>query len=125
MPADEFNEALENEYGLEFVSKLADLFGTSYEATVYRLASAATDRVAIAGSLRHRFRKHELRQLEANRQQSLFGEVSTAKGLVPKYRRQSLHLSGACTDDHLIPWNKRYDDHQCTPQTNAAIDDDI
>lgn len=113
MPADEFNQVLGSEYGLATVPRLAALFGTSYEATVYRLASAATQRIAIAGLLRHRFRKDEIRKLERSRQQSLFDEVNTFQLPVAKYRRQSLHLSALCADDHVIPWNKSFEEHSC------------
>jgi hypothetical protein len=32
---------------------------------------------------------------------------------VPKYRRQSLHLSLRCGADHMIPWNKSFDTASC------------
>lgn len=116
MPADEFHEALEGEFGLGIVPRLAARFGTSYEATVYRLASAATG-VAVAGLLRHRLRKNEVR---SSRQPSLFGNHKVVRPATPKYRRQSLYSSDICTDEHLIRWNKSFEEASCVYRAHES-----
>jgi hypothetical protein len=112
MPIEEFSEALGDEFGLSAIPRLCQRFGSSYEATVYRLATAS-DQVAVAGSLRFRCRKDETRLLAARRQPFLFDEFSHGEVPMPKYRRQSLHTSDCCGPEHLIPWNKSFDEGSC------------
>ena len=109
MPEEEFVEECGDEFGLIDVPRLADRFGSSYEATVYRLATSY-DGFALAGRLTYRLRLSEQRQLRDARQQDLFrSNDSSHVGPTPKYRRQSLHCSPACGTRYLIPWNKSFD----------------
>jgi len=110
MPSEEFEQAANGRFGLKIVATLATRFGSSVEATVYRLATAY-DGVAIAGLLRHRLRKGE-RRLECT-QQYLFDHDTDDQKRAPKYRRQSLHLSLGCDAAHHIPWNKSFDEKSC------------
>jgi uncharacterized protein DUF955 len=113
MPQEEFLEEIGGDFGLHLVPSLAARFGSSYEATVFRLATAYNG-LAVAGLLQHRYRKAEERRLSAPPQPSLFpNEGSITKQPEPKYRRQSLHTSLACTADHLVPWNKSFDETSC------------
>jgi Zn-dependent peptidase ImmA (M78 family) len=56
MPIEEFADAVGDDIGLSAVPRLCQRFGSSYEATVYRLATAS-DRIAIAGSVCFRHRR--------------------------------------------------------------------
>jgi Zn-dependent peptidase ImmA (M78 family) len=112
MPVDEFAEELADGIGLAAVPRLCQRFGGSFEATVYRLATAS-DKIAIAGSLQFRYRKDEARQLAAQRQPFLFDGFSHGEVPAPKYRRQSLHVSDGCGPQHIIPWNKSFDEGSC------------
>jgi hypothetical protein len=116
MPCAKFRAALRGEFGLHVVPRLAEQFGASYEATVFKLATASLG-TAISGLLRYRLRRGEERKLLANRcQASLFLDLPnnvTPTDPVPKYRRQSLHMSEACTDHHAIRWNKSFPETSC------------
>lgn len=116
MPCGKFRAALKGEFGLDVIPRLADQFGTSYEATVFKLATSNPD-IAIAGLLRYRLRRGEERKLLASRSQlSLFLEISNDGPAIqptPKYRRQSLHTSVRCSDDHIIRWNKSFPESSC------------
>jgi len=110
MPIEDFQDVAAGNYGLTNVETLATFFGSSIEATVYRLATAHPDK-AVAGLLQYRTSDEQQRLIarEAN-QRSLFPNfrhIST--GIRPKYRRQSCHLSQACDDTYFIPWNKSFD----------------
>src|SRR5277367_4394872 len=61
MPMDEFQQQAGGTYSLSSVDRLAAHFGTSFEATVFRLASAHP-RFAVAGLLRYRRRMDEERR---------------------------------------------------------------
>lgn len=113
MPEEEFLVERGDEFGLKDVPRLAERFGSSYEATLYRLATTH-QRLAVAGRLEYRLRVNEKRQMQDAKQKHLFasGEVS-AVTFRPKYRRQSLHSSLACGSNHLIPWNKSFDETSC------------
>jgi len=110
MPEEEFVKERGDEFGLIDVPRLAGRFGSSYEATVYRLATSY-DGFALAGRLTYRLRLSEQRRLREAGQPDLFrSDESTNADLKPKYRRQSLHYSPACGSRHLIPWNKSFDE---------------
>lgn len=113
MPQEEFVEERGDEFGLKDVPRLAERFGSSYEATLYRLATSYSG-LAIAGRLEHRLRLSEERQMQDATQKRLFasGDVA-AETFRPKYRRQSLHSSLACGANELIPWNKSFDETSC------------
>ena len=110
LPLDEFQSAVSGDYGLESVDRLSALFGTSFEATAFRMASAHPG-AAVAGLLRYRLTKDEERRREAPPQGVLFKTKTAPKSdiLQKKYRRQSLHLSATCTDDFTVRWNKSFD----------------
>lgn len=114
MPEQEFREAASGEMGLHLVARLSDCFGSSFEATVFRLATAF-ERLAVAGLLRYRLKKEEQRALTGALQQSLFPSLdrSDAPTFVPRYRRQSLHVSRQCAAHEMIPWNKSFDPESC------------
>jgi hypothetical protein len=112
MPTEEFAEELGDDIGLAAVPRLCQRFGSSYEATVYRLATASNQTV-IAGSLQFRYRREEERQLTAVRQPFLFEGLSDGKLPQAKYRRHSLHMSDVCGPQHIIPWNKSFDESSC------------
>lgn len=96
-------------YSLSSVSALMEVFGSSFEATAFRLASAHPG-IAVAGLLRYRLRVGEQRQRDAAAQTLLFSSAANnGDGEVqPKYRRQSLHLSEACSDAYAVRWNKSF-----------------
>jgi Zn-dependent peptidase ImmA (M78 family) len=110
MPLDEFqNAAGTTGYSLSTVSDLMEIFGSSFEATVFRLASAHPG-IAVAGLVRYRLRVGEQRQRRAASQTLLFSSTPSGAGeeVQPKYRRQSVHLSEACAEAHMIRWNKSF-----------------
>jgi Zn-dependent peptidase ImmA (M78 family) len=111
MPLEDFQRAANGTYSLTRVEQLASEFGTSIEATTFRLASAHPG-VAIAGLLRYRHTLDEGRRQHKNsKQQLLFlnPPLPSAQPAEKKYRRQSLHVSSNCEDEHLIRWNKSFD----------------
>jgi Zn-dependent peptidase ImmA (M78 family) len=110
MPIDEFRAATGGQYSLNNADALANLFGSSFEATVYRLATAHPG-LAVSGLLRHRQRKDEERRARRlEQQETLFpSEIKPGVNAPPKYRRQSCYLSEKCTDDFTIRWNKSFD----------------
>lgn len=110
MPLNQFQKAAGTVgYGLSAVSALMEAFGSSFEATVFRLASAHPG-IAVAGLLRYRLRVGEERQRRSTTQTLLFSSAPSGDGqeLQPKYRRQSVHLSEACTDAYMVRWNKSF-----------------
>lgn len=111
MPLSEFqNAAAGTGYSLTSVSALMEVFGSSFEATAFRLASAHPG-IAVAGLVRYRLRIGEQRKRKITAQAVLFapqGGNVDAEGAEPKYRRQSLHLSEACSDAHMVRWNKSF-----------------
>jgi Zn-dependent peptidase ImmA (M78 family) len=111
MPMDEFQQRANDKYDLAAVDGLAAQFGTSFEATVFRLASAHPG-LAVAGLLRYRLRLEEERKARSAFAQTLLFSSRAIEQPEPaekKYRRQSLHLSARCGDEYLIPWNKSFD----------------
>lgn len=119
MPEEEFLEELGGVFGLRNIPRLARRFGSSYEATVFRLATTHP-RLCIAGRLEYRLRKSEESRIQAA-QLGLFA-VADKRGdpPEPKYRRQSLHSSVRCGPAHLIPWNKSFDQTSCAYRTKNA-----
>jgi hypothetical protein len=110
MPLDQFQTAATGDYSLNNVESLAARFGSSFEATVYRLATAHPA-LAVAGLLQYRQRKEEERKAQKlERQSRLFpGVVKPGISDSPKYRRQSCYLSEQCGDDFTVRWNKSFD----------------
>lgn len=97
-------------YTLSAVSTLMEIFGSSFEATAFRLASAHPG-IAAAGLLRYRLRVGEQRQKKAVTQTLLFSSSVTSgdgEEAQPRYRWQSLHLSEACSDAYTVGWNKSF-----------------
>lgn len=111
MPLDDFQREANNTFSLADVERLASRFGTSLEATAFRLATAHPG-LAVAGLLRFRRTMEEERKIaKLSKQIDLFPpqEVQAHETPTKKYRRQSLHMSTDCSDDHLIRWNKSFD----------------
>lgn len=114
MPQEEFLDATRGEMGLHLVAQLASRFGSSFEATVFRLATAF-EGTAVAGLLQYRLRKEEARAAAKRDQQLLFDADPrrSQKEPMPRYRRQSLHTSSECGPEYLVPWNKSFDSESC------------
>jgi|HubBroStandDraft_5_1064220.scaffolds.fasta_scaffold28847_5 Zn-dependent peptidase ImmA (M78 family) len=112
MPLSEFQRHANGRFGLSEVERLASFFGTSFEATVYRLATAHPG-LAVAGMLQFRLTKdEERRQTKTTNQRALFSNLGTLESqrTERKYRRQSVHLSGACREEeYTIRFNKSFD----------------
>jgi hypothetical protein len=111
MPLDEFRRVAGGAYSLSSVERLAARFGTSIEATAFRLASAHPG-FAVAGLLRYRLRREEEKRVARLSVQTNLFRGQGAVGPEPvekKYRRQSLYLSESCGDEYLIRWNKSFD----------------
>jgi hypothetical protein len=113
MPTEEFRAEVHGFFSLTRAEELAEKFGSSFEATVFRLATAHPG-VAAAGLLKYRRRMDEERKLVASTQQLLFDDLR-CKGEVPspKYRRQSFFASMSCADENTIRWNKSFDARSC------------
>jgi hypothetical protein len=112
MPLNEFQRQASGRFSLSGVEKLASYFGTSFEATVYRLATAHPG-LAVAGMLQYRLTRDEERSLTATTDQAvLFPSFRKLQSQTAqrKYRRQSVHLSAACREDeYTIRFNKSFD----------------
>lgn len=111
MPVEDFLKARGQEMGLRIVERLSTIFGSSYESTVFRLATSY-EGPAAAGLLRYRLNKSEQKASRvAGRQQPLFHESVPRPINAPskKYRRQSFYSSEHCGPEHLVPWNKSFD----------------
>lgn len=112
MPLDEFQLQARGRFGLSSVERLGAYFGTSFEATVYRLATAHPG-LAVAGMLQYRLTKDEARKLAKSSNQRVLFASNTALEAQPaqrKYRRQSVHLSPACPEDeYTIRFNKSFE----------------
>lgn len=110
MPIEDFQQVASGQYGLANVERLAAFFGSSFEATAYRLATAHPGK-AVAGLLQFRISGEEQRLIEREAtQRPLFPRAgSRAEEIRPKYRRQGCYLSQACNEKYFIPWNKSFD----------------
>jgi Zn-dependent peptidase ImmA (M78 family) len=110
MPIETFQAVSSGEYGLMELQRLSNFFGSSTEATVYRLATAHPGK-AVAGLLKFRLTLPEQRLLNKHANQGLLFETlksRTAQEMQPKYRRQSIHLAHQCDDSYTIRWNKSF-----------------
>src|SRR5437016_2301924 len=114
MPVSAFQRAAASGYSLRNVDTLSAAFGSSYEATVFRLATAHPG-TAISGLLRYRLTVDEQRRATRTSQGLLFGgDPGLADDLThAKYRRQSIYLSDACGERLTIRWNKSFDEGSC------------
>jgi Zn-dependent peptidase ImmA (M78 family) len=114
MPIGGFQRAAAGDYSLSNVHNLSEIFGSSFEATVFRLATAHPG-IAIAGLLRYRLRLDEQRRMVKANQPFLFARDAAEidQKPQPKYRRQSIHLSEDCDEDLRIHWNKSFDQSSC------------
>ena len=80
MPLNEFQKAFGTTgYSLSAISDLMEIFGSSFEATTFRLASAHPG-TAVSGLLRYRLRVGEERQRRATAQTLLFSSTPAAMG---------------------------------------------
>jgi Zn-dependent peptidase ImmA (M78 family) len=110
MPLGQFQKAMGRVPSIQSVDRLSALFGSSFEATVIRLATAHHG-IAMAGLLQYRCTRAEERQMRGAKQQDLFANAQRllSHAPTPKYRRQSLHTSEAAYgNEHFIPWNKSF-----------------
>jgi Zn-dependent peptidase ImmA (M78 family) len=118
MPIEEFSKEAAPDWSLNMAQNLAKKFGSSLEATVFRLATAHPG-TAIAGTAFFRHTKGDdakLASVALNKQNSLFAALAGANHPVvqaPKYRRQSFHTSERCSRGLMIPWNKSFDTASC------------
>jgi hypothetical protein len=115
MPLEDFVKARGKAIGFQSVERLSTIFGSSYESTVFRLATSYSGQAA-AGLLRYRFNKADQRTLLiSNCQEQLFDPPSSQIPNPPsrKYRRQSFYSSEQCGPEHNIPWNKSFDPSSC------------
>ena len=112
IPLGEFQRQAGGRFSLDGVGKLNAYFGTSFEATAYRLATAHPG-FAVAGMLQYRFTRDEERSLAVTTNQTvLFPSLRRLQSQPAerKYRRQSVHLSAACREDeYTIRFNKSFD----------------
>jgi hypothetical protein len=114
MPVSAFQRAAAGDFSLRNVDTLSATFGSSYEATVFRLATAHPG-IAISGLLRYRLTVDEERRAKKTGQGLLFGREASENGETthPKYRRQSVYLSDSCGGPLTIRWNKSFDENSC------------
>jgi IrrE N-terminal-like domain len=124
MPIQEFQSSVAGEWSLGAVPRLADSFGSSWEATVFRLASAFPGSAA-AGSLRFRRRKSEeamLNNVGHSEQGGLFRPAEDKIPLVAprKYRRQSFFTSSSFPASQIVPWNKSFDEDSVVYRLQAG-----
>lgn len=114
MPITEFQKIADGNYSLTNVERLSGVFGSSYEATAFRLASAHPG-VAVSGLLRYRLTVNEQRRALSTQQTLLFGGGASESDIQgqPKYRRQSVYLSDRCAEHLTIRWNKSFDETSC------------
>ena len=114
MPIDDFQRQANGRFGLASVERLSSHFGTSFEATVYRLATAHPG-LAVAGMLQYRFTRDEDRRHAKISSQRVLFEKDIRLQPQPaerKYRRQSVHLSASCAEaeaEYTIRFNKSFD----------------
>ncbi len=125
MPIDEFQRQANSRFGLASIERLSSYFGTSFEATVYRLATAHPG-LAIAGMLQYRFtREEDRRRAKVSNQRLLFTNEVTMQPQAAerKYRRQSVHLSAACAEAeaaYTIRFNKSFDPSSIVYKTRES-----
>lgn len=118
MPIEEFSMEAAPDWTLRRAQDIANRFGSSLEATVFRLATAHSG-TAIAGTAFFRHTKGDEAKLACpalNNPNSLFSAPAGGNQplvQVPKYRRQSFHASEGCPRGLMIPWNKSFDAASC------------
>ena len=114
MPLKNFQRHAGDRFSLQKVEELSQAFGSSFEATVFRLATAHPGK-AMSGLLRYRLSLPEQRKAVQRHQPSLFGEQrdGSTEATRPKYRRQSIHLSEPCEEYLTVRWNKSFDETSC------------
>ena len=109
MPLAEFEKsASEFGFGLRSVDRIRQIFGTSFEACLHRMAATAPFSAA-AGLFQFRFKTGENEDASAyvSRARDLFGRVEKSSPRpTRKYRRQSFYRSETFPTDLVIPWNK-------------------
>ncbi|MGA2047277.1 MAG: ImmA/IrrE family metallo-endopeptidase [Terracidiphilus sp.] len=128
MPKEQFQKCVGQHWTMEALPRLTEHFGSSVEATAFRLASAHPG-IAAAGSLRFRRTKGDQAKAEAAEeaeQKRLFPISSACADLniaSPKYRRQSFHASEGSPGFHTVPWNKSFDEESAAygPVPDDAI----
>jgi|GraSoi2013_100cm_1033763.scaffolds.fasta_scaffold34075_3 hypothetical protein len=114
MPIEEFQREVHGFHSLAMAAELAEKFGSSFEATVFRLATAHPG-FAVAGLLKYRLRRAEERKLGNPSQARLFQTAKECESdrPEPKYRRQSFFASSSCGDEYTIRWNKSFATESC------------
>lgn len=125
MPLEDFRAAV-RAWTIASVPELSQCFGSSFEATTFRLASAHPG-IAAAGLLKFRLRKEEERRLlrlqSTATQEQLFSSPSStgaADEPIPRYRRQSFHVSDSFPPTHYVHWNKSFDDESIVYRISAS-----
>jgi hypothetical protein len=115
MPLEEFRGVTGKEIGFHLAEQLSSTFGSSFESTVFRMATSYRG-LAAAGLLRYRFKTAEQRARLVSSSQGMLFELPSpkaAESVFPKYRRQSFYTSETCGNDHVVPWNKSFDLTSC------------
>ena len=111
MPDEPFKTAVQrNGFGLESVNAIRRQFGTSFEATTYRMAQTAGFGAA-AVKLQYRLSKAQLQTAPSSGSLFPYPDKETVK---PKYRCQSFHKSDRFPG--LIPFNKSFAEDSCVYQ---------
>ena len=124
MPIEEFSAEATPEWSLYGVQELATKFGSSIEATVFRLATAYPG-IAVAGTAMFRHTKGDAARLASaalKSQKALFAAMAgpvLSTTQPPKYRRQAFHASDRGSRSAIIPWNKSFDPASCVYDTAA------
>ena len=125
MPREEFQASVGGNWSIESIEHLIGEFGSSREATVFRLASAYPG-VAAAGLLCFRRTKGDQAKLksmmqypQANLFSSAASSQSTSGIANPKYRRQSFHASDSFPAPHTVRWNKSFDENSIVYQVGS------
>jgi len=103
MPSAEFNPVIAQEgLTLRSVDHVRRRFGTSFEATLYRMATSSREPVA-AG--RFCFRNPKTIDHRSHHP-NLFGSPQKSDESLLRYRRQSFHHSASYPQRLILPWNK-------------------
>jgi Zn-dependent peptidase ImmA (M78 family) len=116
MPEAQFRKVVDQVgFGLASVEPVRQEFGTSFEASLYRMAETAPFPAA-AGLLKFRLKTGEERA-SADLSGALF-PIRAKKQEMPwrKYRRQSFYYSQSFPRDLVIPWNKSFPGTSCAYQ---------
>lgn len=129
MPVEEFRKEVGSNWSLSGVPRLSARFGGSFEATAFRFATAHPG-IAAAGLLKFRLRKSEQRALDlsfvrAQQQQFLFPnsiQEAAETAPVPKYRRQSFHMSDFFPESLVVRWNKSFNETSVVYQAGSTTE---